>query len=86
MARALEWFEVLAAIAPGIDRTLLRLIADLLGDGRADALWMVDLVLRETAVHLERRVMFAAEMISLARIVRAEAHRRGGGVPDREAR
>jgi hypothetical protein len=79
-----EWLSELTAIAPGIDRTMLRIIARVLTcQPSADLLLSVSDACGEATVELmlDGRVTIAAQMMALGGVVAGEAtlrSRRGG--------
>lgn len=76
------WLAELSSIAPGADRTMLRVIARLLvGDASSDALLIVADALREAAaeLRLEVRERQAAELTWIADLVAGEASARRPG-------
>jgi hypothetical protein len=74
-----SWLSDLSELAPRVDRTLLRITANLLAShSGSDALLILSDALREagTELLLDGRERLAADMLSLALLVSAEAGRR----------
>jgi hypothetical protein len=72
MPDAAAWLDALTGIAPGIDRTMLRVIAHLLATrARPDTLLTVRDALREAAAELifDRRYRRAAELVAIGAIL-----------------